>query len=69
MEIDLLVISGLFSKLTRTIPMRTTTALAVAKAFCTHWVFSYGPPRYLPSENGTHFTAKFFLEVTKKKKG
>jgi hypothetical protein len=29
----LLVISDRFSKLTRTIPMRTTTALAVAKAF------------------------------------
>jgi hypothetical protein len=33
------VISDRFSKLNRTIPMRTTTALAVAKAFCTHWVF------------------------------
>jgi Integrase zinc binding domain len=59
----LLVISDRFSKLTRTIPMRTTTALAVAKAFCTHWVFSYGPSRYLLSCNGTHFAAKFFLEV------
>jgi Integrase zinc binding domain len=29
----LLVISDRFSKLTRTIPMKTTTALAVAKAF------------------------------------
>jgi hypothetical protein len=43
--------------------MKTTTALAVAKAFCTHWVFSYGPLRYILSENGTQFTAKFFLEV------
>jgi Integrase zinc binding domain len=33
----LLVISDCFSKLTRTITTRTTTALAVAKAFCTHW--------------------------------
>jgi hypothetical protein len=31
----LLVISDRFSKLTKTIPMRTTTALAVAEAFCT----------------------------------
>jgi transposase InsO family protein len=43
--------------------MRTNTALAVAKAFCTHWVLSYGPPSYLLSKNGTQFTAKFFLEV------
>ena len=59
----LLVISDRFSKLTRTIPMRTTTALAVAKAFCTHWVFAYGPPKFLLSDNGTQFTAKFFIEV------
>jgi Integrase core domain len=59
----LLVISDRFSKLTRTIPMRTTTALAVAKAFFTHWVFAYGPPKFLLSDNGTQFTAKFFIEV------
>jgi Integrase zinc binding domain len=39
----LLVISDRFSKLTRTVPMRTITALGVAKAFCDAWVFSYGP--------------------------
>jgi hypothetical protein len=35
----LLLITHRSSKLTRTIPMRMTTALAVAKAFCAHWVF------------------------------
>jgi transposase InsO family protein len=59
----LLVISGRFSKLTRTVPLRTITALGVAKAFCDAWVFSYGPPRYLLTDNGTHFNAKFFLSV------
>jgi transposase InsO family protein len=59
----LLVILDRFSKLTRTIPMRTTTSLAVAKAFCTHWCFAYGPPKFLLSDNGTQFTAKFFIEV------
>jgi hypothetical protein len=43
--------------------MRTTTALAVAKAFCTHWGFAYGPPKFLFRDNGTQFTAKFFIEV------
>jgi hypothetical protein len=57
------VISDRFSKLTRTVPMRTTTALAVAKAFCDHWFFAYGPPRFLLSDNGTQFTAKIFVEV------
>jgi hypothetical protein len=39
----LLVISDRFSKLTRTDPLRTITALGVAKDFCDAWVFSYGP--------------------------
>jgi hypothetical protein len=59
----LLVISDRFSKLTRTVPLRTTTALVVAKAFCTHWVYAYGIPKFLLSDNGTQFTSKFFLEV------
>ena len=59
----LLVISDRFSKLTRTVPLRTITALGVAKAFCDAWVFSYGPPRYLLTDNGTQFNAKFFLAV------
>ena len=59
----LLVICDRFSKLTRTVPLRSISALVVAKAFCEHWVFVYGPPRYLLTDNGTQFTAKFFLAV------
>jgi transposase InsO family protein len=59
----LLVISDRFSKLTRTVPLRTITALVVAKAFCDAWVFSYRHPRYLLTDNGTQFNAKFFLAV------
>jgi hypothetical protein len=59
----LLVISDRFSKLTRTVPLRTITALRVAKALCDAWVFSYGPPRYLLTDNGTHFNAKVLLAV------
>ena len=59
----LLVITDRFSKLTRTVPLRTITALVVAKAFCDAWVFSYGPPHYLLTDNGTQFNAKFFLAV------
>jgi hypothetical protein len=42
----LLVITHRFSKLTRTVPLRTISILVVAKAFCEHWVFVYGRPRY-----------------------
>jgi transposase InsO family protein len=59
----LLVISDRLSKLTRTVPLRSITALAVAKAFCDAWVFSYGPPRYQLTDNGTQFNEKCFLAV------
>jgi transposase InsO family protein len=59
----LLVICDRLSKLTRTVPLHTITALVVAKAFCDTWLFSYVPPRYLLTDNGTQFNAKFFLAV------
>jgi Integrase zinc binding domain len=43
----LLVITDRFSKLTRTVPLRTISAFVVDKAFYENWVFVYGPPRYV----------------------
>jgi Integrase zinc binding domain len=34
----LLVMTDRFSKLTKTVPLRTTTAFVCARAFCEHWV-------------------------------
>jgi transposase InsO family protein len=59
----LLVIYDLFSNIIRTVPLRTITALVVAKTFCDAWVYSYGHPRYQLMDNGTQFNAKFFLAV------
>lgn len=59
----LLVITDRFSKVTKTVPLRTVTALSVARAFCDHWVYAYGPPISLLTDNGPQFTAKFFLAV------
>jgi Integrase zinc binding domain len=56
----LLVISDRFSKLVRTIPLRTITTYTMAVAFCHHWVFVYGTPPRLLSDNGTQFISKFF---------
>ena len=47
----------------RTIPLKDITAATVAKAFCEHWVFPYGPPAHLLSDKGRQFNAKFFQEV------
>ena len=59
----LLVICCRFTKLTQVVPLRSITAYNLAVAFCTHWVFKYGPPRYLLCDNAQYFTAKFFQAV------
>ena len=54
------MIADRFSKLVRTVPLKTITTFNVATAFCHHWVFVYGPPKILLSDNGTQFNSKFF---------
>lgn len=62
-SIYVLVITDRFSKLTRAIPMKSTTAPQVADAFVEHWVIPYGMPRQLLTDNGPQFIAKFFEAV------
>jgi hypothetical protein len=57
------VITDRFSNVTKTVPLRTVTALSVARAFCDHWTYAYGPPISLLTDNGPQFTANFFLSV------
>lgn len=59
----LLVMTDRFSKLTRTAPLSSITSYTVAKAFCDVWVFTYGPPVYLLSDNGGQFTSKYFQSI------
>jgi transposase InsO family protein len=59
----LLVIAYRFSKFTETIPLRKATALSVARAFCDHRAYVYGPPISLLTDNGPQFTATFFQAV------
>jgi hypothetical protein len=59
----LLGISYRYSKVTKTLPLRTVTAFSVARAFCDHWAYVYGPPVSLISDNGPQFNAKFFQAV------
>jgi transposase InsO family protein len=59
----LLVISDRYSKVTKTVPLRIVTALSVARAFCDHWAYVYGPPVSLLTDPGPQFTAKFFQAV------
>jgi transposase InsO family protein len=59
----LLVIRDRYSKATKTVPLRKVTALSVARAFCDHWAYVYGPPVSLLTDYGLQFTAKFFQAV------
>ena len=59
----LLVIVDRFTKMVRTIPVKTITAAEVAKHFVHDWIFHYGPPVDLIADNGKQFTAKFFQDV------
>ena len=57
------VITDRFTKLTRVVPLREITAYNVSVAFVEHWLFSYGPPECVISDNGKQFAAKFFQAV------
>jgi transposase InsO family protein len=59
----LLVIADRYSKVVKTVPLRTVTALVVARAFFDHWAYTYGPPVSLLMDNGPQFTAKVFQAV------
>jgi transposase InsO family protein len=59
----LLVITDRYSKVTKTVPLRVVTALSAARAFLDHWVYAYGAPLSLLTDNGPQFTSKFFQAV------
>ena len=59
----LLVITDRFTKLTQVVPLRSITAYTVAVAFTEHWVFKYGAPESVISDNGKQFAAIFFQSV------
>ena len=59
----MLVISDRFTKLTQVVPLRRITAYDVAVAFVEQWVFKYGAPATLLSDNGSQFVAHFFRRV------
>ena len=58
-----LVITDRFSKLRHSILLRTTTASVVPNAFLDNWVYVYGAPRYVLTDNSPQFAAKFFDAV------
>ena len=51
----LLMITDRYSKLTKSVPMKSVSAEAVAIAFTNEWALTYGPPTDLLSDNGSAF--------------
>lgn len=60
---DILVVTDRFTKLVKAIQIKGGSAADVAKAFLEHWVFNFGPPSELISNNVRQFTSKFIQEV------
>lgn len=58
-----LVVTYRISKLVRTIYIKKITVQAVARAFVTQLVWTYGPSIWLLSDNGTPFTSRFFQKT------
>ena len=58
-----LVMTDRFSKLTQAVPLTKIKAQDVAAAFLNEWVFKYGPPKHLVSDNGSQFVSLFFQRV------
>lgn len=59
----ILVICDRFTKLTQVVPLRSTEAYDCAVAFVEHWVYKYGAPNRVVSDNGPQFVAKLFQSV------
>ncbi len=59
----LLMITDRYSKLTKSVPMKTMSAEAVAITFTNEWALTYGPPADILADNGGCFTSKFFTSV------
>ena len=58
-----LVITDRFTKMCRAIPIRSTRSHTIARVFLENWVYPYGAPTHLLSDNGPQFASKFFAAV------
>ena len=61
--IFMLVVSDRFTKLTQVVSLKRITAFDVAIAFVEHWLFKYGAPTTLLSDNRSQFVTHFFRRV------
>jgi len=61
----ILVITDRFAKLTKCVALRRITAMSMPSALIDAWVFAYGPPDRILSDQGAQFMSNFFIAVMK----
>ena len=61
----ILVVTDRFTKLTHAFPLKKIKADDVAVMFVNEWVFKYGAPEQLVSDNGPQFVSLLFQQVCK----
>ena len=59
----LLTIIDRFTRYVTAIPLKEISARNVAKAFVNNWVYIYGPPKQILTDNGTQFASNTFKAV------
>ena len=59
----ILVITDRFSKLTQAVPLKAIKATDVSVALVNEWLFKYGAPKRLLSDNGSQFVSDLFSRV------
>ena len=62
-NIYLLVITDMFSKFTRAVPLPDMTTETVSKAFVDYWLSIFGAPDKLLTDQGSQFTSELFLSL------
>lgn len=55
--------TGRYPKLTKSVPLKSIPARAVARAFTEEGALSYGPPKHLLFDNESYFNSKHFTLV------
>lgn len=61
----ILVVVDRFSKLVRTIPMKSITSASLARVFVDQWVTIYGSPSTVLTDNASNFRSRFMLETNR----
>jgi len=62
-NVILVIIVDRFSKLVRAVPLAGINATDVSSAFCRDWIYVYGPPDTVLTDNGPQFASPFFQGV------